>query len=60
MNPKTRLALLLTTALGAEQGMLWKPKKFKPGKNPESPALKMAERKRQMRAEKLKNQLKKD
>ena len=55
MNKKL-LAFALLAALGGEIG---KPKKLSKGKDRNSPAIRLAERKRAMRAEKLKHNQKK-
>ena len=47
--------LAVMAALGGE---IWKPKKSKRGKNPNNPAVRLAEQKRAMRAEKLKRNMK--
>ena len=54
MNKKL-LAFAVLAGLGGEIG---KPKKFSKGKDRNSPAIQLVERKRAMRAEKLKNNIK--
>ena len=48
----------LLAVMAALGGKIWKPKKSKRGKNPNNPAVRLAEQKRIMRAEKLKRNMK--